>query len=50
MVKKGIVVGQIISHHGIEVDKVKVDIISSLILPCTMKEIQSFLGHARFCR
>lgn len=50
MVKKGIVVGHIISHYGIEVDKVKVDIISSLIPPCTVKEIQFFLGHARFCR
>ena len=30
MVKQGIVLGHVISHKGIEVDKVKVDLISNL--------------------
>jgi hypothetical protein len=35
MVKQGIVLGHVISHMGIEVDKVKVDLISNLPPPCT---------------
>jgi hypothetical protein len=50
MVKQGIVLGHVISHRGIEVDKVKVDLISNLPPPRTVKEICSFLGHARFYR
>jgi hypothetical protein len=42
MVKQGIVLGHVISHKGIEVDKAKVDIISNLLPPWTIKEIQSF--------
>ena len=42
--------GHVILHKGIEVDKVKVDLISNLSPPQTMKEIRSFLGHARFYR
>jgi hypothetical protein len=39
------------SHHqGIEVDKAKVDLISNLPSPRTVKEIRSFLGHAGFYR
>jgi hypothetical protein len=30
MVKRGIVLGHVISHQGIEVDKMKVDLISNL--------------------
>jgi hypothetical protein len=48
MVKKGIVLGHVISHRGIEVDKAKVDLISNLPPPRTVKEICSFLGHAGF--
>jgi hypothetical protein len=48
MVKRGIVLGHIISHQGIEVDKAKVDLISNLPPPRTVKEIHSFLGHAGF--
>jgi hypothetical protein len=33
LVKQGIVLGHVISHRGIEVDKVKVDLISNLPLP-----------------
>jgi hypothetical protein len=35
---------------GIEADKAKVDLISNLSPPQTIKENQSFLGHARFYR
>jgi hypothetical protein len=48
MVKQVIVLGHVISHQGIEVDKVKVDLISSLPPLRTVKEICSFLGHAGF--
>jgi hypothetical protein len=47
MVKQGIVLGHVISSKGIEVDKAKMDLISSLLPPRTNKEIHSFLGHAR---
>jgi hypothetical protein len=50
MVKQGIVLGHVISQRGIEVDKAKVDLISYLPPPCTVKEIRSFLGHAGFYR
>ena len=50
MVKQGIVLGHIISHKGIEVDKAKVDLITNLPPPRTVKEIRSFLGHAGFYR
>jgi hypothetical protein len=50
MVQQGIVLGHVISHRGIEVDKVKVDLISNLPPPRTVKEVRSFLGHAGFYR
>ena len=50
MVKQGIVLGHIISHRRIEVDKVNVDLISNLPPLCTVKEVGSFLGHAGFYR
>jgi hypothetical protein len=50
MVKQGIVLGHVISSKGIEVDKAKVDLISSLPPPWSIKEIRSFLGHAGFYR
>ena len=50
MVRKGIVLGHVISKDGIEVDKAKVDLISNLPLPRTVKEIRSFLGHTGFYR
>jgi hypothetical protein len=50
MVKQGIVLGHVISHQGIEVDKEKVDLIYNLPPPCTVKEIRSFLGHAGIYR
>nr|GFA77026.1 reverse transcriptase domain-containing protein [Tanacetum cinerariifolium] len=50
MVKEGIVLGHKISKEGIEVDKTKVDVITKLPHPTTVKGIQSFLGHAGFYR
>nr|GEY73059.1 hypothetical protein [Tanacetum cinerariifolium] len=50
MVKEGIVLGHKIFEKGIEVDKAKVDVISKLPHPTTVKGIRSFLGHAGFYR
>jgi hypothetical protein len=50
MVKQGIVLGHVISQRGIEVDKAKVDLISNLPPPRTVKDVRSFLGHAGFYR
>nr|GEU84362.1 DNA-directed DNA polymerase [Tanacetum cinerariifolium] len=50
MVKEGIVLGHKISKNGIEVDKVKVEVIAKLPHPTTVKGIRSFLGHAGFYR
>nr|GEY35471.1 reverse transcriptase domain-containing protein [Tanacetum cinerariifolium] len=46
MVKEGIVLGHKISKKGIKVDKAKIDVISKLPYPTTVKGIRSFLGHA----
>nr|GEY63883.1 DNA-directed DNA polymerase [Tanacetum cinerariifolium] len=50
MVKEGIVLGLKISKKGIEVDKAKIEVISKLPHPTTVKGIRSFLGHAGFYR
>nr|GEU89310.1 hypothetical protein [Tanacetum cinerariifolium] len=50
MVKEGIVLSHKISKNGIEVDKVKVDVIVKLPHPTIVKGICSFLGHACFYR
>ena len=50
MVRKGIVLGHIISEKGIEVDKAKVEVISKLPPPTSVRQIRSFLGHAGFYR
>nr|GEX36521.1 reverse transcriptase domain-containing protein [Tanacetum cinerariifolium] len=50
MVKVGIVLGHKISRNGIEVDKAKVDVITKLPHPTTVKCVRSFLGHAGFYR
>ena len=49
MVDQGIVPVHVVSSHGLEVDKAKIDIISLLPYPSCMREICSFLGHAS-CR
>ena len=46
MVTQGIVLGHIVAREGIEVDKVKVELISNLTTPKCVKDIRSFLGHA----
>nr|GEV88137.1 hypothetical protein [Tanacetum cinerariifolium] len=50
MVKEGIVLGHKISKNGIEVDKAKVDVITKLPYPTTVKGIHSFLGNVGFYR
>nr|GFB00845.1 reverse transcriptase domain-containing protein [Tanacetum cinerariifolium] len=50
MVKEGIVLGHKISKKGIEVDKAKIEVISKLPHPTTIKGIRSLFGHAGFYR
>nr|GEW08863.1 DNA-directed DNA polymerase [Tanacetum cinerariifolium] len=50
MCKEGIVLGHKILKSGIEVDRVKVDVISKLPHLTTVKGVRSFLGHAGFYR
>ena len=47
MVKQGIVLGHVIFHQGIEVDKAKVDLISNLPPPRMLKKVRSFSGICR---
>nr|GEX28973.1 hypothetical protein [Tanacetum cinerariifolium] len=47
MVKEGIFLGHKISKKDIEVDMAKVDLITKLPHPTTVKGIRSFLGHPR---
>ncbi|XP_015944873.1 uncharacterized mitochondrial protein AtMg00860-like [Arachis duranensis] len=48
MVKQVIVLGYIVSKDKISVDPAKIDAISSLPYPSSVREIRSFLGHAGF--
>ncbi|XP_027150385.1 uncharacterized protein LOC113750628 [Coffea eugenioides] len=50
MVEHEIVLGHIVSSRGIEVDRAKIDIISALPYPASVREVCSFLGHAGFYR
>ena len=50
MTNSGIVLGHVVSSQGIEVDKAKIEVISKLPPPKTVREIRSFLGHAGFYR
>jgi hypothetical protein len=50
MITSGIVLGHIVSSRGIEVDKSKIELISKLLTPKTVKDVRSFLGHAGFYR
>nr|GEW53611.1 reverse transcriptase domain-containing protein [Tanacetum cinerariifolium] len=50
MVNEGIVLGHKISKQGIEVDKAKVDVITKLPHPTTVKGIRSFLGYRCFIK
>nr|GFA14637.1 hypothetical protein [Tanacetum cinerariifolium]GFA20342.1 hypothetical protein [Tanacetum cinerariifolium] len=48
--KEDIFLGHKISRNGIEVDKAKVDVITKLPHPTTVKGVRSFLGHTGFYR
>ncbi|XP_027152279.1 uncharacterized protein LOC113752362 [Coffea eugenioides] len=50
MVEHGIVLDHVVSSKGIEVDKAKVDVISTIPYPASVREVRSFLGHAGFYR
>lgn len=50
MVKKGIVIGHMVSEKGIEVDKAKVEEIEKMPPPTSMKGLCSFLGQVGFYR
>ncbi|RDX93774.1 Retrovirus-related Pol polyprotein from transposon 17.6, partial [Mucuna pruriens] len=50
IVTEGIVLGHLVSNQGIKVDKAKIDIITSLPNPASVREVRSFLGHASFYR
>jgi hypothetical protein len=50
MVTNGIILGQIVSSKGIEVDKSKIELIVNLPTPKSIKHVRSFLGHAGFYR
>nr|GEU88743.1 putative ribonuclease H-like domain-containing protein [Tanacetum cinerariifolium] len=50
MIKEGIALGYKFSKVWIEVDKAKVDVITKLPHPTTIKGIRSFLGHVGFYR
>ncbi|XP_070034625.1 uncharacterized protein [Nicotiana tomentosiformis] len=50
MVKEDIVLVHMISKNGIEVDKAKIEVISMLPPPTSMKFVRIFLGHAGFYR
>ena len=48
MPTSGVVLGHIISREGIQVDPAKIELISKLPSPTTVKEVKQFLGHAGF--
>ncbi|WVZ64241.1 hypothetical protein U9M48_013793 [Paspalum notatum var. saurae] len=50
MVRRGLVLGHIISEKGIEVDKAKIETVEKLPPPTNIKSLRSFLGHAGFYR
>jgi len=50
MVEQRIVLGHVVSSRGLEVDKAKIDVISSLPYPSCVREVRSFLGYVGFYR
>ena len=48
MVTNGIVLGHIVSSKRIEVDKSKIELITNLPTPKSIKDVRSFLGHVVF--
>ena len=45
-----IVLGHLVSGKGLEVDKAKIEVIQNLLLPITLRDLRSFLGHVGFYR
>jgi len=50
MVQDGIVLGYRISEHGRDVDRAKIEVMTSLQALDNVKGVRSFLGHAGFYR
>jgi hypothetical protein len=50
MVREGIVLGHLVSEHGIEVDQDKIEVIEQLPPSINVKGVWSILGHAGFYR
>ncbi|GJW30539.1 reverse transcriptase domain-containing protein [Tanacetum coccineum] len=50
MMTEGIVLGHKVSSKGLEVDKLKIDMIAKLPLPTNVKAVRSFLRHVGFYR
>jgi hypothetical protein len=50
MVREEIVLGHLFFERGIEVDRVKIEVIEQLPPPVNVKGIRSFLGHVGFYR
>ena len=48
MVTQGIVLDHIVSAEGIQVDKAKIDLITNLSVPKTIKDVQLFPWACRF--
>ena len=48
MVQEGVVLGNIISGKGLEVDKAKIEVTQDLPLAATIRDLQSFLWHVGF--
>ena len=50
MLTQGIVLGHLISPDGIKVDPTKIQVILNLPVPCTQKEVHSFIGYVGYYR
>ncbi|XP_074323163.1 uncharacterized protein LOC141660100 [Apium graveolens] len=46
MVNEGVVLGHLISEHGIQIDRAKIEVIEKLPPLVSVKGVRSFLGHA----
>jgi len=47
-VQQGMVLGHLISHRGIEIDKAKIEVTERLPPLTCVKGVRSFLGHVGF--
>lgn len=48
MVNDGIVLGNKVSAAGIEVNRARIEVMTRLPTPTTVKDLRSFLGHVGF--